>query len=91
MIKRVVKVLTVVFILTILVSSFSLAAEMPLRVVVDGEKVSFPDVQPFIDGNGRTQVPVRFVSEELGAQVDWNSGLEALSAFCPYCTFGITV
>jgi hypothetical protein len=47
-------------------------AEMPLRVVVNGEKIYFPDAQPFIDANGRTQVPVRFVSEALGAKVDWN-------------------
>ncbi|WP_010248656.1 copper amine oxidase N-terminal domain-containing protein [Acetivibrio cellulolyticus] len=79
MIKRIVKVLAVVFILTILASSFSLAAEIPLRVVVNGEKVSFPDAQPFIDGNGRTQVPVRFVSEALGAQVDWNSGTKKVT------------
>jgi hypothetical protein len=39
--------------------------------VVNGDRVNFPDAEPFIDDNGRTQVPVRFVSEALGAKVDW--------------------
>ena len=63
--------LTVIFITTILTTTFGMA-EIPLRVVVNGNKVSFPDAQPFIDENGRTQVPVRFVSEALGAKVDWD-------------------
>ncbi|AEV69347.1 copper amine oxidase N-terminal domain-containing protein [Acetivibrio clariflavus] len=71
MLKTYFKFLTVVFIIIILTSTVGVA-EIPLRVVVNGEKVNFPDAQPFIDENGRTQVPVRFVSEALGANVDWN-------------------
>ncbi|MEN2777234.1 copper amine oxidase N-terminal domain-containing protein [Acetivibrio clariflavus] len=71
MLKRYLKFLTVVFIIIVLTSTVGVA-EMPLRVVVNGDKVNFPDAQPFIDENGRTQVPVRFVSEALGANVDWN-------------------
>jgi hypothetical protein len=29
-------------------------------------------VKPYIDENDRTMVPVRFVAESLGADVDWN-------------------
>lgn len=71
MLNKMIKLLTVVFLSSILTSTVGMA-EMPLRVVVNGNKVSFPDALPFIDGNGRTQVPVRFVSEALGAKVDWD-------------------
>lgn len=43
----------------------------PILVYVDGNLVHFPDQQPYIDQNNRTLVPVRFVSEALGAEVDW--------------------
>ena len=48
-------------------------ANTPVTVIVNGKTVAFPDVQPFIDSNGRILVPVRFVSEELGCEVDWNA------------------
>jgi len=32
------------------------------------------DAAPFVTANNRTMVPVRFVSEALGARVDWSSG-----------------
>lgn len=46
------------------------AAAPDLKVQVNDELVSFPDVQPFIDSDGTTQVPVRIVSEKLGYKVD---------------------
>lgn len=38
--------------------------------------VSFPDTQPYIDGNSRTMIPVRFVSEALGADVSWDDNAQ---------------
>lgn len=43
-----------------------------LTIKLDGEIVSFSDAQPFIDENGRTQIPIRAVAEMLGCKVDWN-------------------
>ena len=40
-----------------------------LPVIVNGQKVKFPDTEPYINTDGRTMVPVRFVSEMLGAEV----------------------
>jgi hypothetical protein len=40
-------------------------------IKVNGQTLNFPDAKPFIDENGRTQMPVRFISEALGAKVDW--------------------
>ena len=48
-------------------------ADAEVSVTVDGRKVVFPDAKPFIDENGRTLIPVRFVTEDLGATVEWNA------------------
>jgi len=45
-------------------------AAQKITVKVDGKIINF-DVEPYID-NGRTMVPIRFISEALGAKVDWN-------------------
>ena len=42
-------------------------------VTADGKKIEFGDAQPFIDENGRTQIPVRAVAETLGCTVDWDN------------------
>jgi hypothetical protein len=51
----------------------SAAAKAPtfVSVVMDGEKIWFPDAQAFVDENDRTLVPVRFVAEKMKAKVGW--------------------
>ncbi|MEW6622563.1 MAG: N-acetylmuramoyl-L-alanine amidase [Bacillota bacterium] len=41
-----------------------------IKITIDGRYVAF-DVAPYINTQSRTMVPIRFVSEELGSQVDW--------------------
>lgn len=49
-------------------------------VVVDFEKVSFPDVQPVLDpAIGRVRVPIRFVSEKMGANVSWEQATKTVT------------
>ena len=43
-----------------------------INITVGGKAVVFEDAQPFIDGNDRTQIPIRAVAEALGAKVDWD-------------------
>jgi hypothetical protein len=43
-----------------------------ITVIVNGKKVNFPDQKPYINNDDRTLVPVRFVSEALGAEVEWH-------------------
>ncbi|MBO8163930.1 MAG: copper amine oxidase N-terminal domain-containing protein [Brevibacillus sp.] len=44
-----------------------------IRVQVDGKLIAFPDAKPYVDpATNRTMVPVRFVSEALGAEVTWD-------------------
>lgn len=47
-------------------------AASPISFVkVNGKRVSFPDGGPLIQ-NGRTLVPVRFIAEALGYEVEWH-------------------
>ncbi|WP_410770422.1 copper amine oxidase N-terminal domain-containing protein [Fontibacillus sp. BL9] len=79
--KKVLSMLTAILVLVTILpsSSFGAAVQMPLRVEVDGERIYFPDAQPFADKNQRVQVPVRFVSEALGADVDWKSATKSVT------------
>ncbi|MGG3278962.1 copper amine oxidase N-terminal domain-containing protein [Paenibacillus solani] len=47
------------------------AAQAKVTVKVDGKTVKFPDAQPYTEGS-RVMIPVRFVSESLGAKVKYN-------------------
>lgn len=52
---------------------YTYAAETnEIKVLVDDRPVSFPDAKPYME-NSRTMVPVRFVSEQLGATVGWDN------------------
>ncbi|AZK45320.1 copper amine oxidase N-terminal domain-containing protein [Paenibacillus lentus] len=67
-----VMLMTMVLTLT-LAPAWSSAAKLSIVVEVNGNLISFPDAKPFMDKSNRVQVPVRFVSEALGAEVRWNS------------------
>ena len=74
------RLLALIMALAMLLSSGVLAAvSFPLSVYVDGQRVQFPDATPFIDGNNRTMVPVRFVSEALNAEVGWDGALRQVT------------
>lgn len=67
---------TISMILCLALASFSCGAVQAenekVTVLLDGNEIVFPDAQPFIDTRDRTLVPIRFVSEELGADVTWD-------------------
>lgn len=50
-----------------------------ITVKVDGQAAVFPDAQPYINEDGRTMVPVRFLSSALGASVDWSGKMRLVS------------
>ena len=43
-----------------------------ISIEVNEQIVTFPDAKPFIDENGRTQVPIRAAAELLGCEVEWD-------------------
>ena len=70
--KGLLKILTVMLIMSMMVPMV-FAATLNIRVVVNGKQVNFPDAKPYMDVNNRVLIPVRFVSEELGAKVEWEA------------------
>ncbi len=78
--RKIAFILAIMSVFMMLTSAAGAAIELPLRVEVNGERLNFPDEQPFIDSNGRTQVPARFIAEKLGANVTWN-GKEQKAVF----------
>lgn len=69
------KILFNLILLVILVSAFAgnlYASDDNVKVYINEKIVSFPDAEPYIDFNGRTQVPIRFISEALNAKVEWD-------------------
>jgi plastocyanin len=50
---------------------------------VNGQEVSLP-AAPFIDRNGRTLVPLRFVSERFGAKVTWDGAARKVTITAPW-------
>jgi len=49
----------------------TMAASDDIKVYVNANQINFPDQKPLINADSRTLVPVRFISEALGAKVDW--------------------
>lgn len=54
----------------------SAATERVVDVRVNGYLIDFPDQQPYVNKDGRTLIPVRFVAEELGATVYWDKAIK---------------
>lgn len=48
-----------------------------IKLVIDGQTI-YPTVAPVIQ-NGTTLVPLRIISENLGAQVNWNADAKAIT------------
>ncbi len=68
--KKTVSILLLILIMTMCVR---VSAQSNVRVTLDGNDIYFPDTKPFIDERDRVLVPIRFVSEALGALVDWEN------------------
>ena len=49
-----------------------------IAIQLDGKAIT-SDTAPFIDSSGRTMAPVRFISEALGTQVDWDGGARVVT------------
>ncbi|WP_025683108.1 copper amine oxidase N-terminal domain-containing protein [Paenibacillus maysiensis] len=47
------------------------SSSKPIEVLLNAKKIQFPDAKPFQDDNDYVMVPIRFVSEALGAKVGW--------------------
>lgn len=72
--RKIASIFAVVLILSTVLATGAMAAspEPAVSVRVNGMVVAFPDGQPYVDVNSRTMIPVRFVTEQLGAKVSWD-------------------
>jgi len=60
-------------ILFVLLFAFNLVVYADEIVLTkNGEPITFTNQKPFMDSTGRFQVPLRVISESLGADVKWN-------------------
>ncbi|KXG77371.1 hypothetical protein AN619_04970 [Thermotalea metallivorans] len=71
MMKRISLFFIMILIFTMTASAYAAVESPSVKVMVNDEEVIFPDTKPYINEDGRTLVPIRFVSEKLGATVDW--------------------
>ena len=69
--------LVVVMLFSLSMSAF--AAQSDVSIVIDNIEVEFTasSGEPFVDANGRTQVPLRVVMEQYGCDVEWDSANNA--------------
>ena len=56
-----------------------MTSDAGVEVVIDGESVLFEDAHPFIDENGRTQIPIRAAAELLGCEVEWDGETQTVT------------
>lgn len=70
--------LVVVMLFSLSMSAF--AAQSDVSIVIDNKEVEFTasSGEPFVDANGRTQVPLRVVMEQYGCDVEWDSANNAV-------------
>ncbi len=75
------KALSIFIALALVFGMFSVvgAQTYGVSVYVDNKAVSFPDQKPFIDKNSRTLVPIRFIAEEMGAEVGWDNSKQLVT------------
>ena len=59
-------------------TGFAASAAGALAIKLDGAAVA-TDVAPYIDANDRTMVPVRFISEAFGAEVEWLDSIRTVT------------
>ena len=67
------KIVSILLMVVIISMCANISAHMEVKVTLDGTEVCFPDAKPFVDERDRVLVPIRFVSEALGAFVDWEN------------------
>ncbi|WMT42066.1 copper amine oxidase N-terminal domain-containing protein [Paenibacillus sp. D2_2] len=74
-------VLASLFIASLMIANVALAAGKPVELMMDGEKYLYvkgmKGAIPYQE-NGVTMVPIRFVTDKLGAKVGWNNASKSL-------------
>jgi len=73
--------LTIIILTVLIIQPSVQAAEPNVQILIDGSTVNFPDAQPFINSDGRTMVPIRFVAEQMSCNVNWDGDYREVGIF----------
>ena len=65
--KKLLILTTLIFVLASTVAF----ADLGISITIDGNKINLQGAEPYLV-SGRTLVPIRFISENLGAEVEWD-------------------
>lgn len=74
--KKIIALAILIFFALSMIAAPALAEDAPMRVTVDSKAITFPDLQPYVDENYRTLVPIRFPMEAMGVTVEWNQAAQ---------------
>jgi len=77
MIKRILS-FSLVLVMALGMFCFTTLAADTISITLNGKTIP-TDTPPFIDPNNRTMVPVRFISEALGANVAWDANTRTVT------------
>lgn len=76
--KKIISILLAISVIMSMCLCVSAETADKVTVTLDGNEIMFPDAQPFVDVRDRTLVPIRFVSEAMGANVDWENDTQTV-------------
>ena len=51
-----------------------------INVVVNGKQMKFTNAKPYVDENGRTYAPLRYMVQSFGYDVGWDNGTKTVTA-----------
>lgn len=69
--KKYLKTILIVLFMLVVMGPVTYSNTLTINIYINETLVNFNDVDPFIDANNRTLVPVRFLSEDFGGRVEW--------------------
>ncbi|KAB2950887.1 copper amine oxidase N-terminal domain-containing protein, partial [Heliorestis acidaminivorans] len=72
--KKLSVMMVLVVLAVTLVTSYSFASQQSVKIMIDGQELRIPVGEPkaYVDKNNRTVIPIKFIAEALGLEVDWN-------------------
>ena len=69
----------IIFLAVFMMFSATVFSAPLITVSINGKNIAFTEAKPFVDENGRTLVPLRKISEELGFDVKWDAATKKIT------------
>ncbi|MEW9124874.1 MAG: stalk domain-containing protein, partial [Thermotaleaceae bacterium] len=80
--KKLSVLMIIVLLGVMLVGVYSFAASPAVKIIIDNQELQIPSGEPaaYIDKDNRTVIPIKFIAEALGIEVEWD-GTQQLVTF----------